>query len=199
IALAATIPAVLYFAGIFIAVHLESKRVGILGLPADQIPRLKEVMLQRGYLLLPLLAIIGVLVMGQSPITAALIAILVAVTVGLFEGGSLKQTLVERWYLLLPLLGLLYLVFSKASLPATWGALGLLFVAFLIHQFRHSQFTFKDLIVVLEEGTRTALGVIAACGAAGIIVGVVTLTGLGLKVAGGIIELAGGILILTMF
>ncbi len=117
----------------FIAVHLESKRWGILGLPADQIPRLKEVMLQRGYLLLPLLAIIGVLVMGQSPITAALIAILVAVTVGLFEGGSLKQTLVERWYLLLPLLGLLYLVFSKASLPATWGALGLLFVAFLIH------------------------------------------------------------------
>ncbi|MBO2533390.1 MAG: C4-dicarboxylate ABC transporter [Thermoactinomycetaceae bacterium] len=199
IALAATIPAVLYFAGIFIAVHLESKRVGILGLPADQIPRLKEVMLQRGYLLLPLLAIIGVLVMGQSPITAALIAILVAVTVGLFEGGSLKQTLVERWYLLLPLLGLLYLVFSKTSLPATWGALGLLFVAFLIHQFRHSQFTFKDLIVVLEEGTRTALGVIAACGAAGIIVGVVTLTGLGLKVASGIIELAGGILILTLF
>ena len=55
IALAATIPAVLYFAGIFIAVHLESKRVGILGLPADQIPRLKEVMLERGYLLLPLL------------------------------------------------------------------------------------------------------------------------------------------------
>src|SRR5690606_41856904 len=64
---------------------------------------------------------------------------------------------------------------------------------------RRSSDLFKDLIVVLEEGTRTALGVIAACGAAGIIVGVVTLTGLGLKVAGGIIELAGGILILTMF
>ncbi|GAA5347136.1 TRAP transporter 4TM/12TM fusion protein [Planifilum fimeticola] len=199
IALAAAIPAVLYFSGIFIAVHLESKRVGILGMPADQIPRLKEVMLDRGYLLLPLLAIIGVLIMGQSPNTAALIAILMAVTVGLFEGGSLKQALVERWYLLLPLLGLLYLVFSKVSVPAVWGALGLLFVAFLIHQFRHSQFTFRDLIAVLEEGTRTALGVIAACGAAGIIVGVVTLTGLGLKVAGGIIELAGGILILTMF
>ncbi len=199
IALAAAIPAVLYFSGIFIAVHLESKRVGILGMPADQIPRLKEVMLERGYLLLPLLAIIGVLIMGQSPNTAALIAILMAVTVGLFEGGSLKQALVERWYLLLPLLGLLYLVFNKVSVPAIWGALGLLFVAFLIHQFRHSQFTFKDLLAVLEEGTRTALGVIAACGAAGIIVGVVTLTGLGLKVAGGIIELAGGILILTMF
>src|SRR5690606_41469718 len=124
-----------------------------------------------GYLLLLLLAIFVVLFMGHSPITAALIAILVAVSVGLFEVESLNQSLVERWYLLLLLLGLLYLVFSKASLPATWGALGLLSVAFLIHQFRHSQFTFKDLIVVLEEGTRTALGVIAACGAAAIKIG----------------------------
>ncbi len=200
IALAATIPAILYFSGIFIAVHLDSRRMGILGLPADQIPRFKQVMVQRGYLLLPLLAIIGVLITGQSPTTAALIAILMAVTVGLFGGGSFKQAIVKRWYLMLPMLGLLYLVFNKVSAAGIWGALGLLLIAFIIYQLRNNpDFTFKDLIGVLEEGTRSALGVIAACGAAGIIVGVVTLTGLGLKMAGGLIELAGGILILTMF
>ena len=55
-----------------------------------------------------------------------------------------------------------------------------------------------DIIRALEEGARSALPVVMACATAGIIVGIITLTGLGMKMAGGIVQLAGGSLILTM-
>lgn len=207
IALAALIPALLYFAGIFIAVHLESKRVGILGMSPEQIPRLKEILLKQGYLLLPLLAIIGVLSTGQSPIKAALIAIIVAATVGVFQGIPFRKVFTQRWYILIPLL----LLMLWMTVPETmskfvqqdimiWAMLILLMAGVIYNQFiKGSDITLYDVIAVMEEGARTALGVIAACGAAGIIVGVVTLTGIGLSMAGGIIDLAGGVLIFTLF
>src|SRR5699024_2306216 len=55
IMLAAVVPAILYFTGIFIGTHFEAKRLGILGLPASKLPKLKEQMLRYGYMLLPLL------------------------------------------------------------------------------------------------------------------------------------------------
>ena len=56
----------------------------------------------------------------------------------------------------------------------------------------------KKFVLCLEETARGAISVAVTCGCAGIIVGVVTATGLGLKMANGIVELAGGSLILTM-
>jgi TRAP transporter 4TM/12TM fusion protein len=56
-----------------------------------------------------------------------------------------------------------------------------------------------EIFNALEAGARGALGVAIACATAGIIVGVVTLTGLGLKMANGLIDLAGGHLLPTMF
>jgi TRAP transporter 4TM/12TM fusion protein len=57
----------------------------------------------------------------------------------------------------------------------------------------------KDLLAAFEDGARSALGVAAACASAGIVVGVVTLTGLGLKIASGLVALGGGNLLLTLF
>jgi TRAP transporter 4TM/12TM fusion protein len=57
----------------------------------------------------------------------------------------------------------------------------------------------SDILQALEDGARSALGVAAACAAAGIIIGIVTLTGLGLKMANGIIALAGGSFFFTLF
>jgi TRAP-type uncharacterized transport system fused permease subunit len=207
IALAALVPAILYFAGIFIAVHLESKRIGVLGMQAEATPPLKVVLLKQGYLLLPLLAIIGVLISGQSPIRAALIAILMAVTVSLFQGVRFREALSQRWYLLLPLLLLMAWMLFPTAMPAVISQaiavkslLLLLLVGVWVQQWiKGSSISLRDVITVMEEGARTALGVIVACGAAGIIVGVVTLTGIGLKMAGGIIGLAGGVLLFTMF
>src|SRR5699024_6484029 len=72
--------------------------------------------------------------------------------------------------------------------------------AFLISLFRKdTRMGFRKIIYVLEQGARVALPVIAAVGTAGIIAGVVSITGLGSKFAAGVIALSGGILIFALF
>lgn len=148
IAIAAAIPAILYFAGIWIMVHLEAKRMGLRGLTKEELPNKKET-LKKLYLLLPIFVIIGLLMLGFSPIRAALLGIVSVILVGAVR----KET----------------------------------------------RMSLKDIATALENGARTALGVAAATAAAGMIVGVVTLTGLGLKFANGLIDLSGGALLLTLF
>ncbi|WNF36217.1 TRAP transporter permease [Bacillaceae bacterium IKA-2] len=148
IAKAAAVPAFLYFAGIWIMVHLEAKRLGLRGLSKEELPNKMEV-LKKLYLLAPLFVIIGLLMYGFSPIRAALFGILSVIVVGAIS----KET----------------------------------------------RLSVKDIFQALENGARTALGVASATAAAGMIVGVVTLTGLGLKFASGLIDLSNGILLLTLF
>lgn len=144
----ATIPAILYFAGIWIVTHLEAKRIGLKGLSKEELPDRKQV-LKNIYLLSPIVAIIVLLMTNMSITRAALWAIVISIVVG------------------------------------------------FIHRWR--EFKFIDIIQALIDGARTALGVAAATASAGIIVGVVTLTGLGLKMANGLVELSGGVALLTLF
>ncbi|RXT04322.1 TRAP transporter permease [Ammoniphilus sp. CFH 90114] len=148
IAKAAAIPAVLYFAGIWLMVHLEAKRLGLRGLSKEELPDKKEVA-KKAYLLLPILAIITFLMIGVSPVRAALYGILTTILVGAIR----KET----------------------------------------------RMSLRDIIQALEDGARSALGVAAATATAGIIVGVVTLTGVGLKFANGLLALSGGVILLTLF
>lgn len=148
IAISAAVPALLYFTGIWIMVHLEAKRTGLRGLTKEEMPDKKEV-LKKLYLLLPIFIIIGFLMVGYSPIRAALMGIISTVLVGAIR----KET----------------------------------------------RMSFKDILKALENGARIALGVAAATACAGMIVGVVTLTGLGLKFANGLIDLSGGVILLTLF
>ncbi|APH05864.1 TRAP transporter permease [Bacillus weihaiensis] len=147
IAKAAAIPALLYFAGIWIMTHFEAKRIGLRGLTKEEMPNRKEV-LKRLYLLTPIVAVIVLLMSGVIVTHAALYAILIAIIVGFLN----KETRMGP----------------------------------------------KEFILALVEGARSALGVAAATAAAGIIVGIVTKTGLGLKLANGLIDLAGGYLIPTL-
>ena len=85
IALMAILPAVLYFTGIFIAVHLEAKRTGMEGIPKDQLPRPKD-LVKELYLLLPLIALIYLV--GSNTFTmaySATLSILVAMIVGVIH------------------------------------------------------------------------------------------------------------------
>ena len=85
IALKAILPAVLYFAGIFIAVHLEAKKMGLRGLTKDELPRLKP-LLKKIYLLLPLILLVYLVSTSTRSIAyAAAIAIVVAVLVSLLN------------------------------------------------------------------------------------------------------------------
>jgi TRAP transporter 4TM/12TM fusion protein len=88
VAAAALIPAVLYFFAVFMAVHFEAKRTGLKGLPRADLPRLGEVLTERGHLFLPLVVIIGVLFSGYSAAYAALCGILSVIPTALLRRST---------------------------------------------------------------------------------------------------------------
>ena len=149
IMLAAVVPAILYFSGIFIGTHFEAKKQRIYGLPKEQLPSFKKLMMRNGFMLIPLVVIIGTILSGFTPQRAAIYGILSAFLVSLVR----KET----------------------------------------------RLNFRKTVDVFEQGARVALPVIAAVATAGIIAGVVSITGLGGKFAAGIIALSGGHLILALF
>lgn len=77
IALRACLPALLYFAGIFISVHLEARKLGLKGIPKSDLPKFKDV-IKSWYLVLPLVTL-TYLIIKSTMAKAALIAILVAI------------------------------------------------------------------------------------------------------------------------
>ena len=84
----AILPAVLYFAGIFISVHLEAKKLGLRGLSREELPKIAP-MLKQLYLLLPLVLLIYMVSTSKSSIQyAAALAIVAAVVVSLFNKGN---------------------------------------------------------------------------------------------------------------
>ncbi|MBQ9991927.1 MAG: TRAP transporter permease, partial [Firmicutes bacterium] len=149
IVIAAIIPAVLYFTGIFLMIHFEAKKLGLKGLPKETLPNFFKLFFSRGYLLLPLILLIVTMMNGVSTSRAALLAILCSIVVSMFR----KDT-------------------------------------------RLNPTKFFD---ALEQGTKGTISVAIACAVAGIIVGVVTLTGLGIKLAAGMLALSGGIPIIALF
>ena len=156
IALAAVIPALLYFFACFTQVHFEAHKLGLKGMKREDLPKAKDIWLKRGYLMIPLVTIIYLLEEGATPMKAAMWAIIISVAIA-----------------------------SIASI-----------INILLH--RKATFTFMDVVKGLEAGARGALGVISACACAGIIIGVVTKTGLGLKLGEVLVSAAGGNLMLTL-
>ena len=85
IALKAILPAVLYFTGVFITVHLEAKKLGLRGLTKEELPQLKP-LLKKVYLLLPLILLVYLVSTSTRSIAyAAAIAIVVAILVSLIN------------------------------------------------------------------------------------------------------------------
>jgi TRAP transporter 4TM/12TM fusion protein len=84
IALRAILPAALYFAGIFVTVHLEAQKLGLKGLPRDQLPKFGRTMLSRGYLLAPLVLLVY-LIITRTMAMAAVLATIAAIAVSMFR------------------------------------------------------------------------------------------------------------------
>jgi TRAP transporter 4TM/12TM fusion protein len=149
IAIAAALPALLYYLAVGFMVHMEAKRLGLQGIPKNRLPNLKKVLSEGWHLLIPLFVIVYLLVQGYTPLRAALVCIVVTVAIAMMK--------------------------------------------------KSTRLNVKDILDALESGARSAIGVSAACACAGIIIGVVTLTGVGLKIANGIVVLSGGSFFLTLF
>lgn len=108
-----------------------------------------------------------------------------------------KKTL-KKIYLLLPIVGII--VFLLIGIPTMQAALWGIVLTLVVSSFdKTTRLGFKDMVYALVDGARTALAVAAATACAGIIVGVVVKTGLGLSLATGLISASGGNIFLTLF
>ncbi|MBE7025255.1 MAG: TRAP transporter permease [Ruminococcaceae bacterium] len=85
IAIAAILPALLYFAGIFMMIHFEAKKLGLRGLAKEDIPHLGKLVLRRGYLLLPVVVLVFFMGRGMTPAYSVSLAILTAIIVSFFS------------------------------------------------------------------------------------------------------------------
>ena len=81
----ALFPAILYYIALFMAVHFEAKRTGMVGLPRSELPNLKQVLMERGHLFLPLVIIIGTLLAGYSAPLSALAGIVSVIPTALLR------------------------------------------------------------------------------------------------------------------
>ncbi|MCD5415450.1 MAG: TRAP transporter permease [Clostridiales bacterium] len=110
---------------------------------------------------------------------------------------EIKRVLKERGHLILPILVLLYLLVQGYTpiFSAFYSILSTIVVSFFR---KNTRMTIKDIIDALEDGTRTVLGVAMACAVVGLIIGVATLTGFGLKLASIILMVGQGNLLLTL-
>ena len=149
IVLRAILPAVLYFAGVFITVHLEAKKEGLRGLSKEELPRL-----------LPLL----------------------------------KQS-----YLLLPLVLLIYLVGTSTRSIAYAAAIAIVLVIIVSLFNKQNRITPKRIFEALAAGAQGMITVAVACGVAGIVAGIIGVTGLAYLLFNGIVTLAGNKLIIALF
>ncbi len=149
VALAAALPAILYYTALFAMIDLEAVKGAIRGVPKDRLPAAGKVLREGSHLLVPVLALIYVLA----------IAHMTAIRAALTATGC---TVAVSWV--------------RQHTRMGWRAVG------------------RSLI----EGAKGVLDVAAACACAGIIVGIVSLTGLGIKLAGAIVDLAYGHMILAL-
>ncbi len=104
----------------------------------------------------------------------------------------------ERGHLAIPLLVIVYLLVTGYT-PMR-AALVAIFLSIIVSSLKAStRMKPAEIIKGLETGARNVLGVLVACAAAGIIIGVVTKTGVGLKMASGLLQLSGGMMLPSMF
>ena len=83
IAMRAIFPALLYFTGIFITVHLEAKRLGLKGIAKEDLPKFVPLFIRQGYLLIPLVTLVAMVMMGYTMSRSAVIATLLAILVSI--------------------------------------------------------------------------------------------------------------------
>jgi len=149
IAVKAILPAFLYFTGIFLMVHFEAKKLGLKGLKKEELPKLGKLLVSKGYLLLPLIVLVVMIVKGFTMSRSAIFSTIVAIAVSYIN--------------------------------------------------KDNRMNGEKFVNALENGGKNTLSVAIACGVAGIIAGVVTVTGLGQVLISTIVAIAGGKLMVALF
>jgi len=184
IILAATVPAFMHFFGVFMQVHFEAKKRGLRGLTPDELPKLGQSLKANWPTLMPLALLIWIIVSGATPYLAAFTGISSCVLVGLFTSrrGMTAMQAVALVASHLVLLGLITGRFGEWNIATFIVMLGVVpFVHWRLAA--ESRIRARDLLEAFETGAKYALAVGAAAATVGIVIGVVTLTGVGFKVS----------------
>ena len=199
----AILPAFLYFLGIFLMVHFMAKKLKLHGIPREQLPKGKDV-LPKIYLILPLVVLVYMIMVGFTMATAAVYAILYCLVVAMISRESGKKALLMA----VPLLPLLYMTFfartwAVGSFMGENGAKLCVGIAAAIMAANYfvsvpNKKSLPTVIDAFENGGKNTLSVAIACGMAGIIAGVVTMTGLGQILISAIVNLANGRIIIAL-
>lgn len=199
----ATIPTVLYYFAILVMVEIDARKQG--GSGEILVAKGEVWRLFKGYWFHfgSLVSIIAFMLLGFSPVLSVFWATILAVVVSALR----SDTAIVPWWLTIPLLLSLGIVIpqllgwpvSEALTEYNWilifGALAIGAVLGLVAP--HIAPSTEKLARALKDGTTGVLNVAATCATAGIIVGVVTLTGLAQRFADIIIGYAQGSLLLT--
>ncbi len=214
IVVCAILPAILYFAGIFIMVHLEAKKMGLKGLPKDAIPNFFKLILKKGYLLIPIVVLV-ICMNSYTPAMSACFAILFAMSISLldvdvfsklfsFKKENVFTALKSIGLTLIPILT--YLIFSlvlkeSATSRALFIAIAVAAICSVFSRiFKiNSPLDIKVVADGFQGGTNSSIGVVVACAMAGIISGVVAMTGLGSTLVTLIVPLAEKSILLALF
>ena len=172
VAAKAIIPALLYFAGIFITVHLEAKKLGLKGIPRNELPK-GMYLLKNCYLIIPLVLLVWLVASGARTMAySAAISILGAFIIGYinFFLTELREREEDET------VGQVFASVTKLALVTAYEA--------------------------LQAGAKSCVTVAVACGMAGLIAGCITVTGLASTLVNTIVTFAGDAtivgLVLTM-
>jgi TRAP transporter 4TM/12TM fusion protein len=197
---AAVVPAFMHFFGVFMQVHFEAKRFGLRGLTEAEMPRLRQSLKERWPTLIPLALLIFILVSGRTPYLAAFSGISSCAIVGLTtrtEGNTARH-----WGLMVALHAVLAVLLFGGIEEQTLkvGLLGAVMVAtpLLLRALNvQGRIGLPALMESFSTGAKYALAVGAAAATVGIVIGVVTLTGVGFKlstiITGAAAAAAGGV------
>lgn len=201
VAKAALLPAMLYFGSVFLMVHLEAKRAGLKGLPKDQCPNPWAAVKERWYLLIPLGVLIWLLFSGRTPLFSGTVGLALTAIVILGSAIILRVSSFGLRIAFWIALGVLCAGFFQLGIGVVFGVIALLVAAcwFL----KGGRETLTVCLHALVEGARHAVPVGIACVLVGVIIGVVSLTGVATTFAGYILAIGKDnlflSLVLTMF
>jgi TRAP transporter 4TM/12TM fusion protein len=193
IIIAAIVPAFLHFFGVFCQVHFEAKKLGMRGMTSTERPQIGEVVRRDWPTSVPLIVLLIVLFSGFTPYLAAFWGITACIVLGLTNRN--------------PLIAVAFLIALVAAVAAEqlteWpGLLAIITASVAISAYyvlRHPDGRSRliDIADAFVMGAKYAISVGAAAATVGIIVGVVTLTGIGFKLSAIIVSTAGDLATLS--
>lgn len=196
VAKAALIPALLYFGSVFWMVHLEAKRANLMGLPKDECPNPWKAVRERWFLLIPLAILIYLLFSGRTPLFSGTVGLALTAIVILGSAIILRVSNKALRFAFWIALGIFCAGFFQLGIGVVFGVIAALVVVCWFA--KGGRETLTLCLHALVEGARHAVPVGIACALVGVIIGVVSLTGVASTFAGYILAIGQDNLFLSL-